>query len=124
MNTMTINDIISEASARSAMIPIGVDPIKTRRALIIVRQSDVAVGLRDRGIIRFFDVGDNKNRAFRISAIQYMKFSDIDDSEMNNSVGGPYRNWVDFLREMEDEYAHFSASEIMALIWIGEEIVL
>jgi len=124
MNTMTIDDIISEASTRSAVIPIGVDPIKTRRVLIVIRQSDVPVGLKDKGVIRFFDVGDRKNRAFRVSAIQYMKFADIDDSEMSGCVGGPYRNWVDFLREMEDEYAHFSASEIMALIWIGEEILL
>jgi len=118
MNTMTKFDMIKDAKSRSAFIVADRAMSMEDMPLIIIRQSVMPTGLGTRGVIQC------KDKIYRVGAIQHKKFSDIDDSEIKLSTDGPFREWVSFFESMNNQYEHFSASEIMALVWTGEEILL
>ena len=123
MNTMTLDDVLKEAESRDAAISLYSSSFDSKRPIVFFRPSDVPRGLGDRGILRLSAFSSVNYRLFRISAIQQMRFCDISDAEMN-MLSTHFRDWGDFVESLNEMYEHFSTSEIISLVWIGEEIIL
>jgi len=118
MNTMTLDDVIKDAKSRDAILEPDMNLFSIGSELIVIRQSDAPSGIAKRGVVNF------GGKIFKVDAVQHKKFSDLDTREVFGISMRRFRNWMDIFNHMCDRYSHFSETEIVALIWVGDEIVL